>query len=85
MEAVPTTCPRGPVRLHASRERHLPGQQFRAVTAGRHAQGPERFGTHHARDAWYLFKTMGYDIAAILDGAQAQHAVHAHDFLRCPP
>ena len=24
--------------------------------------GDERFGTHHARDAWHLFNTMGYDM-----------------------
>jgi glyceraldehyde-3-phosphate dehydrogenase/erythrose-4-phosphate dehydrogenase len=27
---------------------------------GRHTD--ERFGTHHARDAWHLFQTLGYDL-----------------------
>jgi glyceraldehyde-3-phosphate dehydrogenase/erythrose-4-phosphate dehydrogenase len=27
---------------------------------GRHKD--ERFGTHHARDAWHLFQTLGYDL-----------------------
>ena len=43
-----------------------------------------RFGTHHARDAWHLFNTMGYDLEPVLVGDHAQHAVHAHDLLRHP-
>ncbi len=43
-----------------------------------------RFGTHHARDAWHLFHTLGYDLNLFSSRDQAQHAVHAHDLLRHP-
>ncbi len=37
------------------------------------------FGTHHARDAWHLFKTMGYDLdifsSAIKLNTQYMHAI----------
>ena len=40
----------------------------------------ERFGTHHARDAWHLFKQNGYDLnlfsSAIKVNSQYMHAVH---------
>ena len=43
-----------------------------------------RFGTHHARDAWHLFNTMGYDLnlfsSAIKLNTQYMHI----DLLRHP-
>ena len=40
----------------------------------------ERFGTHHARDAWHLFKGLGYDLnlfsSALKVNSQYMHAVH---------
>jgi glyceraldehyde-3-phosphate dehydrogenase (NAD(P)) len=40
----------------------------------------ERFGTHHARDAWHLFNTMGYDLnlfsSAIKLNTQYMHAIY---------
>jgi glyceraldehyde-3-phosphate dehydrogenase (NAD(P)) len=39
----------------------------------------ERFGTHHARDAWYLFRTLGYDLnlfsTAVKLNTQYMHAI----------
>ena len=39
----------------------------------------ERFGTHHARDAWHLFNTMGYDLnlfsSAIKLNTQYMHTI----------
>ena len=44
---------------------------------GRHDDG--RFGTHHARDAWHLFNTMGYDLnlfsSAIKLNTQYMHTI----------
>jgi glyceraldehyde-3-phosphate dehydrogenase (NAD(P)) len=40
----------------------------------------DRFGTHHARDAWHLFNTLGYDLnlfsSALKVNSQYMHAVH---------
>lgn len=40
----------------------------------------ERFGTHHARDAWHLFKQNGHDLnlfsSALKVNSQYMHAVH---------
>ncbi|MFQ5878068.1 MAG: hypothetical protein ACE5JH_10345 [Acidobacteriota bacterium] len=40
----------------------------------------ERFGTHHARDAWHLFRALGYDLnlfsSALKVNSQYMHAVH---------
>jgi len=45
---------------------------------GRHKD--ERFGTHHARDAWHLFSTMGYDFdlfsSAIKLNTQYMHTIY---------
>jgi len=42
----------------------------------------ERFGTHHARDAWHLFNTMGYDLklfsSAIKLNTNFMHALQFH-------
>ncbi len=39
----------------------------------------ERFGTHHARDAWHLFRTLGYDLnlfsSAIKLNTQYMHTI----------
>ncbi|PID80147.1 hypothetical protein CSB20_08080 [bacterium DOLZORAL124_64_63] len=40
----------------------------------------ERFGTHHARDAWHLFDTLGYDLplfsSAMKVPTQLMHVLH---------
>jgi glyceraldehyde-3-phosphate dehydrogenase (NAD(P)) len=40
----------------------------------------ERFGTHHARDAWHLFNTLGYDLdlfsSAVKLNTQYMHAIY---------
>jgi glyceraldehyde-3-phosphate dehydrogenase (NAD(P)) len=45
---------------------------------GRHKD--ERFGTHHARDAWHLFHTLGYDLnlfsSAIKLNTQYMHTIY---------
>jgi len=46
------------------------------------AHKDERFGTHHAHDAWHLFKTLGYDLPLFFFGYQAEYPVHAHYLLR---
>lgn len=42
----------------------------------------ERFGTHHARDAWHLFKTMGMDLnlysSAVKMNTQYMHTIWFH-------
>lgn len=42
----------------------------------------ERFGTHHARDAWHLFNTMGLDLdifsSAMKLNTQLMHVLHYH-------
>jgi glyceraldehyde-3-phosphate dehydrogenase type II len=49
-----------------------------APQVGKHSD--ERFGTHHARDAYHLFKTMGYDLnlfsSACVINTQYMHAMH---------
>jgi len=49
-----------------------------APTVGRHDDS--EFGTHHARDAYHLFATMGYDLpvfsSAIKLNTQYMHALH---------
>lgn len=46
----------------------------------------ERFGTHHARDAWHLFKQNGLDLnlfsSALKVNSQYMHAVHFNIRLR---
>jgi len=46
--------------------------------AGKHKD--PRFGTHHARDAWHLFQTMGYDLnlfsSAIKLNTQYMHTIY---------
>ena len=48
----------------------------------------ERFGTHHARDAWHLFKQNGHDLnlfsSAIKVNSQYMHAVHFNIRLKRP-
>ncbi len=48
----------------------------------------ERFGTHHARDAWHLFKQNGYDLnlfsSALKVNSQYMHAVHFNLRVRRP-
>jgi glyceraldehyde-3-phosphate dehydrogenase (NAD(P)) len=45
---------------------------------GKHKDG--RFGTHHARDAWHLFKTLDYDLnlfsSAIKINTQYMHTIY---------
>ncbi len=45
---------------------------------GRHKDA--RFGTHHARDAWHLFNTMGYDLnlfsSAVVLNTQYMHTIY---------
>jgi glyceraldehyde-3-phosphate dehydrogenase (NAD(P)) len=42
----------------------------------------ERFGTHHARDAWHLFQTMGHDLnlysSAVKLNSQYMHTLQFH-------
>ncbi len=49
-----------------------------APQVGKHSD--ERFGTHHARDAHHLFKTLAYDLnlfsSAVLMNTQYMHALH---------
>lgn len=44
------------------------------------AHSDERFGTHHARDAYHLFKTLGHDLnlfsSAVKLNTQYMHALH---------
>src|SRR5213594_2910083 len=48
----------------------------------------ERFGTHHARDAWHLFHELGYDLnlfsSALKVNSQYMHAIHFNIRLRKP-
>jgi glyceraldehyde-3-phosphate dehydrogenase (NAD(P)) len=48
----------------------------------------ERFGTHHARDAWHLFNTLGHDLnlfsSALKVNSQYMHAIHFNIRLRKP-
>ncbi len=48
----------------------------------------ERFGSHHARDAWHLFQTLGLDLklfsSAMKVNSQLMHVVHYHLKLRKP-
>ena len=49
-----------------------------APQVGTHSD--ERFGTHHARDAYHLFRTLGYDLnlfsSAVKLNTQYMHALH---------
>jgi glyceraldehyde-3-phosphate dehydrogenase (NAD(P)) len=38
----------------------------------------ERFGTHHARDAWHLFNTMGYDLPDVFSSAIKINSQYMH-------
>ncbi len=42
----------------------------------------ERFGTHHARDAWHLFETLGYDLdifsSSMKMNTQLMHIIQYH-------
>ncbi|HEU4401768.1 MAG TPA: hypothetical protein VFT43_06645 [Candidatus Polarisedimenticolia bacterium] len=48
----------------------------------------ERFGTHHARDAWHLFHQLGYDLnlfsSSVKVNSQYMHAVHFNIRVRKP-
>jgi len=48
----------------------------------------ERFGTHHARDAWHLFQTLGYDLSlfssAIKLNTQYMHTIYFDIRVRRP-
>lgn len=48
-----------------------------APEVGKHKDA--RFGTHHARDAWHLFNTMGYDLnlfsSALVVNTQYMHTI----------
>jgi len=48
----------------------------------------ERFGTHHARDAWHLFHQLGHDLnlfsSALKVNSQYMHAVHFNIRVRKP-
>jgi len=48
----------------------------------------ERFGTHHARDAWHLFNQLGHDLnlfsSALKVNSQYMHAVHFNIKVRRP-
>jgi glyceraldehyde-3-phosphate dehydrogenase (NAD(P)) len=48
----------------------------------------ERFGTHHARDAWHLFNTLGLDLnlfsSSLTVNSQYMHAIHFNIRLRKP-
>jgi glyceraldehyde-3-phosphate dehydrogenase (NAD(P)) len=48
----------------------------------------ERFGTHHARDAWHLFHQLGHDLnlfsSALKVNSQYMHAVHFNLKVRKP-
>jgi glyceraldehyde-3-phosphate dehydrogenase (NAD(P)) len=54
------------------------GSYVPSPQVGRHKD--ERFGTHHARDAWHLFNTMGYDFdlfsSAIKLNTQYMHTIY---------
>ena len=39
-----------------------PGRVASSRLPGRASHDDPRFGTHHARDAWHLFQTLGYDL-----------------------
>lgn len=53
------------------------GSYVPSPLVGKHKD--ERFGTHHARDAWHLFNTMGYDLnlfsSAIKLNTQYMHTI----------
>jgi glyceraldehyde-3-phosphate dehydrogenase (NAD(P)) len=53
------------------------GKFVPSPVVGRH--GDPRFGTHHARDAWHLFNTLGYDLnlfsSAIKLNTQYMHTI----------
>src|SRR5262245_18736806 len=48
----------------------------------------ERFGTHHARDAWHLFNTLGHDLnlfsSSLKVNSQYMHAIHFNLRVRRP-
>ena len=44
--------------------------------AGKHKD--ERFGTHHARDVWHLFNTMGIDLKNIFSSAMKVNTQYMH-------
>jgi glyceraldehyde-3-phosphate dehydrogenase (NAD(P)) len=50
------------------------------------SHGDSKFGTHHARDAWHLFNTMGYDLnlfsSAMKLNTQFMHIIQFHLKLR---
>lgn len=53
-----------------------------------YAHDDERFGTHHARDAWRLYRTLDHDLnlfsSAIKLNTQFMHVVHFHLKLDTP-
>ncbi len=46
------------------------------------SHGDAKFGTHHARDAWHLFRTLGYDLnlfsSAMKLNSQLMHVIQFH-------
>jgi glyceraldehyde-3-phosphate dehydrogenase (NAD(P)) len=44
--------------------------------AGKHKD--ERFGTHHARDVWYLYKTLGIDLNNVFSSALKVNSQYMH-------
>ncbi len=52
------------------------------------SHGDPKFGTHHARDAWHLFQTLGYDLAlfssAMKLNTQFMHVIQFHLKVRKP-
>jgi glyceraldehyde-3-phosphate dehydrogenase type II len=52
------------------------------------SHGDAKFGTHHARDAWHLFKTLGWDLnlfsSAMKLNSQLMHVIQFHLKVRRP-
>jgi glyceraldehyde-3-phosphate dehydrogenase (NAD(P)) len=52
------------------------------------SHGDPKFGTHHARDAWHLFQTLGYDLklfsSAMKLNTQFMHVIHFNLQVRKP-
>lgn len=52
------------------------------------SHGDPKFGTHHARDAWHLFQTLGYDLSlfssAMKLNTQFMHVIQFHLKVRKP-
>ena len=59
-----------------------PRTLFRRPTPA--SMGTCRFGTHHAKDAWHLFQTLGLDLNLFFRRDQAQYAIHAQYLVQSP-